>query len=333
MTDRTPCPGLSNRKHLLLDAVADRAIALGCDRDRLRTHGINLVVVDRLERTQRTVEPHLLADWVDAVRVERDTERVLAAVRAAVTGPILLVKGAATSAAYPRRGLRSWGDVDIVVPDARRAVCELHAAGFWTGDDSGPSDGRHEPPMRLGAIPLPVEVHSNVGVPRWAEPPPRDLLFEQSVPSGLSVPGLLVPDPVLHAVLVCAHSWAHLPFRSLRDLLDQEMLLTGADYEDRAASLANRFGLERTWQVDRRLAAAVFDAQQLMPLERALSAPLRTLRERSPVESLAALLTGPLYADSALASARAYIAGARSAVRPVDGIRTFDRRRLTAREL
>jgi hypothetical protein len=172
---------------------------------------------------------------------------LLARVREACDGPLMLMKGPALTHLYPG-GARRLSDLDLLAPDAERVQEALLAAGFRPQPEKSVLDydeHHHLRPLELPGLALAVEVHRRVMWPRGLAVPANDELFEAAVPSGV-VDGILSPDPHHHAIVVAAHSWGEVPMRRLRELVD---VLALTDDEDRArlAALARTWGFERAW--------------------------------------------------------------------------------------
>ena len=169
---------------------------------------------------------------------------LLERVRNACEGPVLVLKGPELAARYPNRS-RLFGDLDILVTDAKETQRALIAAGFEELDDpEGLWVGIHHlPRLSWPGLPLQIEVHSR---PKWLEgssPPRIEELFEAAVPTSSGVPGLLAPCPAHHAILVAAHAWAHQPLGRLRDLVDVGALAAEADpweLDDQAQEMGRR---------------------------------------------------------------------------------------------
>jgi hypothetical protein len=174
---------------------------------------------------------------------------VLARVRAAYDGPLLLVKGPELSRRYPD-GTRGFGDLDLIAADPEQAQAALLAAGFLQRLETVAPDfydrHHHLHPLEWPGLALPIEIHRRVMWPRGFEAPANDELFEAALPASFGVEGLLVPDPRHHALLLAAHSWGEDPMRKLRDLVDV-LAFTEDDTRNELARLARRWGFERGW--------------------------------------------------------------------------------------
>ena len=235
-----------------VDELIDRAPT----EDDLRSHRLEVLAARRFRATGRQVPLDFVAQERAAALVEMSASLVLRRVREAYDGPTIVLKGPEVAAAYPDPALRSYGDIDLLVPDVAAAHRALLDAGFeLVGDPELYVDIHHLRPLAVREIPIAVEIHSR---PKWVDPltaPSAGALFEATVPSATDVPGMLAPSPERHALLLAVHSWAHEPLRRLRDVIDVAAMLDGADRSE-IARLARAWGVGRLWSTT----AAVVDA-------------------------------------------------------------------------
>src|SRR4051794_6757435 len=96
----------------------------------LRTHRVELLEARRRRAAGLSPDPDMLADETRVAVNEMAVRGLLARVRAACDGPLVLMKGAEVALDYGGPGLRSFGDVDLLTDDAERAQATLIAAGF-----------------------------------------------------------------------------------------------------------------------------------------------------------------------------------------------------------
>ena len=193
---------------------------------------------------------------------------------------LMLLKGPEAAARYPSRA-RGFGDIDLLVPDARRTQTELVEEGFEQEDDpEGIFVGIHHlARLRLPGSPLPIELHS---VPKWRDglrPPRNDELFEAAIPSDIGVDGLLAPSVSHHAVLLAAHAWAHQPLGRARDLIDVGAFRVVAD-DIELGRLARAWGLIRPWRTMTACLDAMVARSSTWPL-RLWARHLRQLRDQT----------------------------------------------------
>lgn len=162
--------------------------------------------------------------------------------------PVLLVKGAALAlTVYPEPAARSMSDVDLLVRPAHRerVISALARSGL----------GRPEPfrrahsqaffretqlVARAGAAELLLEIHTSLDkvVPR---PIDEAGLFARAVPAP-GLPGLLVPDPLDHLLLVILHAAGH-HFDHPAAYLDMELLLRSSVDQEALAARARAWAL------------------------------------------------------------------------------------------
>jgi hypothetical protein len=178
--------------------------------------------------------------------------------RAAVSGPLLVVKGPEVAARYPDPALRIFRDLDLLAPDPEAAQRALVEAGFVeVGDPEEYAEAPHLLPLAWPGLPLELEVHARPNWPPWLEAPAAAELLGEAVPSRTGVEGLLAPAPEAHALLVAAHAWTHGPLDRLRDLLDVLLLAAEAD-PAKLDRLARAWGLDRLWATTVATAGALF---------------------------------------------------------------------------
>jgi hypothetical protein len=155
-------------------AAADRLADRAATTDDLRWHRLHLIAAARMRAAGRLVPERLLHEERLAALGAATAPHVLAMVRAAVPGPLLLLKGPEVAARYPDPALRPFRDLDVLVADAPSAHARLLAAGFEPIDDE-----EHDQPAlhhRAGLVrpglPLIVELHDRPNWPAALRPPP-----------------------------------------------------------------------------------------------------------------------------------------------------------------
>ena len=204
--------------------------------------------------------------------------------RAAVDGPLLVVKGPELAARYPDAALRIYRDLDLFAPDAPAAQRALVAAGFVeVGDPEYYTGAPHLRPLAWPGLPMELEVHERANWPRWLEPPPVAELFEDARPSASGVDGLLAPSPERHALLVAAHAWMHGPLERARDLLDVGLLAAEADRAE-LDRLARAWGIEKLWRATLALVEGLFLDGRPPRAQRGWARNLAALSERTVLE-------------------------------------------------
>ena len=233
----------------------------------LARQGLGPLAADVLQEQGRSVPRLLIREQRSARAAALTAPLLLERVRNACEGPVLVLKGPELAARYPNRS-RLFGDLDLLVTDAKETQRALIAAGFVELDDpEGLWVGIHHlPRLSLPSLPLHIEVHSRPKWPEGSSPPRIEELFEAAVPTSSGVPGLLTPTPVHHAIVVAAHAWAHQPLGRLRDLVDVGALAAEAD----------RWELDneaRRWDVSRLVATTLGSLEAVLRGRR--TTPLR----------------------------------------------------------
>ncbi|HEU5243084.1 MAG TPA: nucleotidyltransferase family protein [Gaiellaceae bacterium] len=233
-------------------------------------------------------------------------------------GPIVLLKGPEVAALYPPNG-RRFGDIDVLTPDALGLHRSLLEHGFVEVET--PFDHRehhHLAPLRWPVVPLHVEVHSSPNWPHGMAAPPVAEILEAAVPSVVGVEGLSAPSRLHHAVLLAAHSWAHEPLETLRDLIDVAAL--GA--EEAPADLdrvARAWGLGRVWGTTWRAVEALFDDGRPSAALRIWARHLAAVRERTVFETHLQAALHPFWERPPGPAASESLAAIRADLLPADG--------------
>jgi Uncharacterised nucleotidyltransferase len=212
------------------------------------SHGLGPLAANRLRATGQPVPPALAQEEKGARLAAMVAPRILERAREAYDGPLVLFKGPEVASRYPGK-MRLFTDLDLLVPDARAARAAMLAAGFDEVEDPTNQYGvleHHLTPVKLGQLPLQIELHSKPKWPRRLLQPGPTELFETVVPASLGVAGLSAPDPARHALLLATHAWAHGALRWARDLLDVTLLAAEADRAE-IAEIAESWGIARLW--------------------------------------------------------------------------------------
>ena len=266
-----------------VDALLDRAPTLA----DLRSHKLDLFAARRWRALGREVSPELAHEERVAAAAALAAPHVIERVRSACEGPILLLKGPEVAACYADPTLRSYGDIDLLVPNAVATQSALVAAGFEeVGDPDRYRNIHHLRPLRDPRLPLAIEIHSSPKWPDGLAAPKNSELFAVAVPAP-SLPGL--PDVLAlprahHALVLAAHHWAHEPLRRLRDLIDVAATARLADRIEISA-LARRWKVRRLWETTIGSADALFEAQPPTLAMRIWAQNLAKVRERTVLET------------------------------------------------
>lgn len=212
-------------------------------------HGLGPLAGRRLRLLGEAVPEPLAREERAARAAVLVVPSVLARVREAYDGPLLLLKGPALTRVYPD-GARRISDLDVLAGDAERAQEALLAAGFRLWPDSSSSDfavHHHLHPLAWPGIPLPIEIHRRPAWPRGLSAPPNEELFEAALPAADGFDGILVPDPKQHAVLLASHTWREVPMHKVRALVDV-LAFTEDEARGELTQIAARWKIERGWR-------------------------------------------------------------------------------------
>ena len=223
-----------------------------------------------------------------------------------VDDPMMVLKGPEVASRYPDPAMRPYHDLDLLVEDSDAAHRALVGAGC-TVISERPSP-HHELPLAFGDLPVMIELHRAPKWPWWLTAPSTEELFASAIPSTWAGAGALAPSAEHHAVLLAAHSWAHGPLSRLRDLVDVEVMLAGAD-ESTTRDVTERWGLEHIWAATRAAALTVLHGAPAPTTLRTWARNLPRVRRRSRTEDLIASWIAPF---SALPPRRAARVSARA---------------------
>jgi putative nucleotidyltransferase-like protein len=264
-----------------VEALVDRAESIA----DLRAHRLHLIAARRWRALHRPVPSELAHDARVSAVCALTAPLLLQRLRDALDGPLIVLKGPEVAAHYPDALLRPFGDVDVLVPDAAAAQRRLIAAGFFPlGDPRLYEDIHHLQPLATRGLPLRVELHS---APKWPgefAPPRPEELFEATVASSLAVDGVATLERSHHALVLAAHSWAHVPLRRVGELVDIAAMSDGLDATELRA-LAARWGLRKIWDTTAAAADALLaGGSRTWPL-RTWARHMPTVRERTVLES------------------------------------------------
>ena len=279
----------------------DRLIGSVSNLSDLRAHRIHLLAARRWRELGREVPLVLVEAERRASVASLAASVLLARLRDAWEGPMLLFKGPEAAFYYPDPVLRPFIDVDLLVSTPEEAQRALLSAGFEESEDppwafrfarTGVDlfvDRHHLRPLRWPGLPLRVELHRHPSWPPWMATPfasSADELFAVGVPSQLGVEGLLTLPRGHHALLLAAHSWVHSPLGRLGDLIDVAVVSEGVS-ETELADVAERWGVTRLWRTTISAADAVIlgdSAAHTLAL-RIWARNLQTVRERTVLET------------------------------------------------
>jgi hypothetical protein len=303
----------------LLWAGVDRVMDHAPELSDLASHRVESLAARRFRALGRPVPAEFRAEERAAAISSLVAPRLLARVREACDGPILVIKGPEVAARYPDPALRPFKDLDLLVPRAEKAQEALLAAGFEPiGDPALYVDIHHLRPLAVRGLPISVEVHSQ---PKWLEqrrPPSTDELLASAIPSATGVDGVLAPGPVHHALLLAAHSWAHEPLRRLRDLVDVAAMIQGLDRAE-LGRIARVWQVARLWETTTATLDALFFDERVPWALRVWARNLLKVRERTVLENHLERLLSNFWSLSARESAAALGPLVAEEVRPKAG--------------
>lgn len=260
----------------------------------LRVHGLHLIAARTRGARGDLVPADILAERRHTAIVSMAARAVLARVRDAYGGELLLMKGPEVAAKYPDPSDRPFHDLDLLADDADAAQASLMDAGFVElADRTRYAGAQHLAPLLWPKFPLVIELHRRPNSPPWLPRASAATVFSHATASSSGVDGLLAPDPAAHALLLAAHGWAHDPLGCVRDLVDIAATMHGAD-RSRMAALARDWGWDRMWRV----VVAVIDhvvADDVSPWATRLWARhLPSARDRTVLENQLARLAAPV---------------------------------------
>lgn len=253
-------------------------------------HGLGPLAARRRRASGETVPEQLMREERAAATSNLVAPALLARIRDAYDGPLILLKGPELSRCYPDRS-RRFGDLDLLPADAEQAQAALLASGFRLQDRDWPPEfyddvlrpHYHLHPLEWPGLALRVEIHKHVKWPDGMAVPSNEEIFEAAVPASVGVPGLLTPNPLHHAVLLASHAWGEIPMRRIRQLLDPIAFVDGHDRSPyRAAARAWQF--ERGWDTILGVADWLFDHGDPPLALRTWARYLRELREPTVLE-------------------------------------------------
>lgn len=235
-------------------AAVDRILD-GLSPEQACDHGLGPLAARRLRELGRPLTEQLVREERAAGAANLVAPSLLARIRDAVDGRIVMFKGPELSRRYPGRA-RRFGDLDLLPEDAERTQAALLATGFRLQDRGWPPEGYdddrrphyHLHPLEWPGVPLRIEVHKHVKWPDGVRPPANEDILGSAVESEHGPAGVLVPDPAQHAVLLASHVWGEIPFRRLRQLLDIVAFVDGHLQPERLLAAADAWGFRRGWE-------------------------------------------------------------------------------------
>ena len=301
-----------SRVDRLVDACLEAATP-----EVLIAHGVGLVAAHRLHETGQPVPVALQREREVAAFLQLAAHSLLLRLRALLDGPMILIKGPEVAAHYPDAVMRSFGDLDILVPDSASARRALLRAGFVDiADYEFPHTQR---PLRWPGCPLLIELHHALPWLPGMHPPAAATYFSRAIPSRTGIAGIETLPEVDHALLVAAHAWKHAPLNRLGDLLDVTAMADGQDGA-RLRARARQIGLGPVWDttqgtIEELLSHAGEGGVRLPLWARHLYPP----RQRSVFEAHLARWVGSIARPTPTGKLRAVVATLRQDMGPLPG--------------
>ena len=272
-----------------VDAIVAQAPGVSA----LTHHGLELLAARRQRRLGLGVHPDLPAmEKVAAIKAIA-TPYVLNRVRAAVNGPLVLMKGPEAAASYPWPECRPFKDLDVLTLDAEAAYVALLKAGFVETGSGGAA--HHMPPLGWPGVPLVVELHWAPSYVDGLPVPGLYSLLHLTRPSRTGIAGIAGFSAAAHAVLLAVHAWFHAPLQRLGPLIDVAAVLEECNRAE-ANELACSWGCPRLWRATTTCIDALL-GQRAAPISmRVLARHLATTREPRVLEAYQARLASPVWA-------------------------------------
>jgi hypothetical protein len=251
--------------------------------DVLRMHRVELLEARRRQAAGLPLDPDLIADQTRVAVDEIAATPLLARVRAAWDGPLVLFKGPEVALDYGAPGLRSFGDLDLLTDDAEAAQAALIAGGFQeVFDPEVYEDIHHLRPLWWPGLPLVVELHTRANWPHGIPGPSTEQLLEAAVPGRL-VDGVGTLPAAHHTLVLAAHAWAHQPLGRLGNLIDVAVTLRRTDLAE-VDALARRWGCRRMWRTTHVAIRSVLEGDGRSAGVAVWARHLEQVRERTVLE-------------------------------------------------
>ena len=286
--------------------------------DGVLAHKLAPLAAGRLRGAGEPVPEAFAAEERAASFAALSATALLQRIRELGDGPIVLLKGPEVAALYPQNG-RRFGDIDVLTPDAlglHRSLLEHGFAVVETPFDH--QEHHHLEPLRWPVIPLYVEVHASPNWPQGIPAPPVVEILEAAVPSVVDIDGISAPSKLHHAVLLAAHSWAHEPLQTLRDLIDVAVLSAEEDPAD-LRRVAASWRLGRVWDTTRRAIEALFFDGRPSAALHIWGRHLASVRERTVFESHLQAALHPFWERPLAAATAESLAAIRADLLPAQG--------------
>lgn len=297
------------------DALVDAAPSLR----ELRWHRLHLLAADRWRAEGREVAAELEHEERLAGLRLTAAPMVLQRIRDAYDGRFALIKGYEVAVRFPDPLTRPFVDIDLLAEDAVAAHAALRAAGFVEiGDPERYLEIHHLRPLSLPGLTVPVEIHHKPKWPKGLVPPPTKDLLDRAVPSETGIDGIEALAPADHALVLAAHSWAHLPLRRLLELVDIALVSGEADPQEIEAH-ARGCGFERVWRTTKGSVDSLFYGGPPIAAQKLWARHLADARERTVFESHVERWLSPFWALPPVKATSAMGSTLRAEVGPAEG--------------
>jgi hypothetical protein len=276
--------GSAERDATAIWTAVDRLVDATPDLAQLVANRIHLLAARRWRELGRQLPPELEAEVRHSALVSLLVPQVLARVRDACEGVLVVHKGPEIARHYADPTLRPFMDLDLLVRDAVGVQAALVGAGFVeVGDPAKYVSAPHRQPIEWPGLPLHVEIHDAPNWPVWLGRPPTEEMLDRVVPSTLSA-GLDTLSPEDHALTVAVHAWAHGPLAQVRDLVDVAAMSSGLD-PDVLRERSRAWEIEGLWQTTIGGADAVLFGTRKPVALRVWARNLPAVRERTVLET------------------------------------------------
>jgi len=226
----------------------DRIIDAAPNAAALRTHGLGPIAAWRMRVRGECVPDEIERLALGAAYASVTAAPLLQKVVDILQEPVLVLKGPEVARLYPERTLRTYGDLDLLVPDLPRAEQALIGAGFDELLPNHTIEGHHhDSPLGIGGLALMIELHRDPGWLGWLTPPSNAELLRGAIPSVTGVDGALALPLEQQALFLASHAWRHNPYLSIIHLVDIALVRQQTD-PAAIMALARQWGIEHVWQ-------------------------------------------------------------------------------------
>jgi hypothetical protein len=276
----------------IVDELVDRAPTV----TDVQWHRLEVFAARRRRAQGLPVEPELAEAERRTAVAALSAPTLLDRIHRTLDRPVLLLKGCEVAAHYPDPMLRGFTDLDLVVDDPGSAQRILIEAGFVEARHPDLFvEAHHEQTLALARFPLLVELHRTAKWPLGLRPPDGRELLGLAVPSATGIDGVVTLPRPHHAVLLAAHSWAHVPLRRIRDFVDIAYLTEGVDRRE-LEEVAHAWRLDRIWRTTIGTVDALLAGHPRTSAQRIWARNLESARQQRVLEVQVEKLLSPFWA-------------------------------------